>query len=154
MLQLDATHSTCSSDGSVAGPFGHCHRKVTRSTLSSRTCNAFVHKCHLEHRRHAPIHQQASHPHSQVVAYGHMGDGNVHLNVSAPGGHTPELTAAIEPFVYDWTAGHRGSVSAEHGLGQMKLNWLRRALSLPYLPALCIKQLAVTQHDLLLRSMR
>ena len=67
---------------------------------------------------------------SQVVAYGHMGDGNVHLNVSAPGGHTPELTAAIEPFVYDWTAAHRGSVSAEHGLGQMKLNWLRRALAL------------------------
>ncbi len=63
---------------------------------------------------------------SQVVAYGHMGDGNVHLNVSAPGGHTAELTAAVEPFVYDWTAGHRGSISAEHGLGQMKLNWLRR----------------------------
>ena len=64
---------------------------------------------------------------AQVVAYGHMGDGNVHLNVSAPGGHTPELTAAVEPFVYDWTAAHRGSVSAEHGLGRMKLNWLRRA---------------------------
>ena len=48
-----------------------------------------------------------------------MGKGNVHLNVSVPGGDTPELTAAVEPFVYDWTAGHRGSVSAEHGLGQM-----------------------------------
>ena len=46
---------------------------------------------------------------SQVVAYGHMGDGNVHLNVSAPRGHTPELTACVEPFVYDWTAGHRGA---------------------------------------------
>ncbi len=65
------------------------------------------------------------------MAYGHMGDGNVHLNVSAPGGHTAELTAAVEPFVYDWTAGHRGSISAEHGLGQMKLNWLRRASSVP-----------------------
>lgn len=62
-----------------------------------------------------------------MVAYGHMGDGNVHLNVSAPRGHTPELTACVEPFVYDWTAGHRGSISAEHGLGQLKPNWLRRA---------------------------
>ena len=67
----------------------------------------------------------------QVVAYGHMGDGNVHLNVSAPGGRTPELTAAVEPFVYDWTAGHRGSVSAEHGLGRMKLDWLRRVSPVP-----------------------
>jgi D-2-hydroxyglutarate dehydrogenase len=31
-----------------------------------------------------------------------------------------QILAQIEPFVYEWTAGHRGSISAEHGLGQMK----------------------------------
>ena len=69
----------------------------------------------------------------QVVGYGHLGDGNLHLNVSAPRGRTPDLTALVEPYVYEWTAGHRGSISAEHGLGQMKPDWLRRARAI--LPA-------------------
>ena len=66
----------------------------------------------------------------QVVGYGHLGDGNLHLNVSAPRGRTSDLTAIVEPYVYEWTAGHRGSISAEHGLGQMKPDWLRRARQL------------------------
>lgn len=32
----------------------------------------------------------------------------------------PDVLARIEPAVYEWTAKHRGSISAEHGLGQMK----------------------------------
>jgi D-2-hydroxyglutarate dehydrogenase len=54
-----------------------------------------------------------------VLGYGHVGDGNLHLNVSAPA-YSAELEAAIEPFVYEWTTARRGSVSAEHGLGRMK----------------------------------
>ncbi|XP_024541955.1 D-2-hydroxyglutarate dehydrogenase, mitochondrial [Selaginella moellendorffii] len=54
-----------------------------------------------------------------VVAYGHLGDGNLHLNISAPD-YDEKLLAKIEPFVYEWTAAHKGSVSAEHGLGFMK----------------------------------
>ncbi|XP_024525636.1 D-2-hydroxyglutarate dehydrogenase, mitochondrial [Selaginella moellendorffii] len=54
-----------------------------------------------------------------VVAYGHLGDGNLHLNISAPD-YDEKLIAKIEPFVYEWTAAHKGSVSAEHGLGFMK----------------------------------
>jgi FAD/FMN-containing dehydrogenase len=53
-----------------------------------------------------------------------MGDGNLHLNVSAPGGRTPEMSALIEPFVYEWTRERRGSISAEHGLGQMKADYM------------------------------
>ncbi len=47
------------------------------------------------------------------------GDGNLHLNISAAG-YDETLRQQIEPFVYEWTAGHRGSISAEHGLGLMK----------------------------------
>jgi D-2-hydroxyglutarate dehydrogenase len=54
-----------------------------------------------------------------VVGYGHVGDGNLHLNVSAPK-HDASLLARIEPFVYEWTRDVRGSISAEHGLGLMK----------------------------------
>jgi D-2-hydroxyglutarate dehydrogenase len=54
-----------------------------------------------------------------VVAYGHLGDGNVHLNVSARK-YDNELLEKIEPYVFEWVAKHKGSVSAEHGLGLMK----------------------------------
>ena len=67
-----------------------------------------------------------------AVAYGHLGDGNLHLNVSAPaeafsgrtvgngGDGIAALASALEPWVYRATAAARGSVSAEHGLGRMK----------------------------------
>ncbi|XP_075425609.1 D-2-hydroxyglutarate dehydrogenase, mitochondrial isoform X2 [Ascaphus truei] len=54
-----------------------------------------------------------------VVGYGHLGDGNLHLNVTADS-HSDTLLAVLEPFVYDWTARHCGSISAEHGLGFKK----------------------------------
>ncbi|KAJ7539328.1 hypothetical protein O6H91_11G087300 [Diphasiastrum complanatum] len=54
-----------------------------------------------------------------VIGYGHLGDGNLHLNISAPK-YDEKLLLQIEPFVYEWTSQHKGSVSAEHGLGFMK----------------------------------
>lgn len=56
---------------------------------------------------------------AQVVGYGHLGDGNLHLNISAQE-FDDAILARLEPFVYEWTAARRGSISAEHGLGQMK----------------------------------
>lgn len=54
-----------------------------------------------------------------TVGYGHLGDGNLHLNCVADA-YSDELSSRIEPFVYERTAELGGSVSAEHGLGQMK----------------------------------
>ncbi|XP_068136703.1 D-2-hydroxyglutarate dehydrogenase, mitochondrial [Hyperolius riggenbachi] len=54
-----------------------------------------------------------------VVGYGHLGDGNLHLNITAKS-HSDALLAALEPFVYEWTSQHNGSISAEHGLGFKK----------------------------------
>ncbi|XP_072263912.1 D-2-hydroxyglutarate dehydrogenase, mitochondrial [Pyxicephalus adspersus] len=54
-----------------------------------------------------------------VVGYGHLGDGNLHLNITAKE-HSDTLLAALEPFVYEWTSRHNGSISAEHGLGFKK----------------------------------
>ena len=69
----------------------------------------------------------------QVVGYGHLGDGNLHLNIS-----TRKLDRAIEerlePFVYEWTSERRGSISAEHGLGQMKADCIGCARMLPIAP--------------------
>ncbi|XP_040916153.1 D-2-hydroxyglutarate dehydrogenase, mitochondrial isoform X2 [Toxotes jaculatrix] len=58
-----------------------------------------------------------------VVGYGHVGDGNLHLNITSPA-KDPSLLAAIEPFVYEWTASCQGSISAEHGLGLKKRNYI------------------------------
>uniref|UniRef100_A0A7N0UPV7 D-2-hydroxyglutarate dehydrogenase n=1 Tax=Kalanchoe fedtschenkoi TaxID=63787 RepID=A0A7N0UPV7_KALFE len=60
---------------------------------------------------------------ANVVAYGHLGDGNLHLNISAPQ-YDDAILEQIEPFVYEWTSRHRGSISAEHGLGLMKANMI------------------------------
>lgn len=59
----------------------------------------------------------------RVVAYGHVGDGNLHLNITSKE-YDPETMALIEPFVYDAVSKHRGSVSAEHGLGFKKRNFI------------------------------
>ncbi|XP_027906818.1 D-2-hydroxyglutarate dehydrogenase, mitochondrial [Vigna unguiculata] len=58
---------------------------------------------------------------ANVIGYGHLGDSNLHLNVSTPH-YDDKILSQIEPFVYEWTSKHRGSISAEHGIGLMKAN--------------------------------
>jgi len=67
---------------------------------------------------------------TRVVAFGHLGDGNVHFNVRAPEGASDDWLdskgEAVSRFVHDLVAGAGGSISAEHGIGQMKLAELAR----------------------------
>ncbi|KAL6576107.1 D-2-hydroxyglutarate dehydrogenase, mitochondrial [Orobanche hederae] len=58
---------------------------------------------------------------ANVVAYGHLGDGNLHLNISTQK-YDDSILSKIEPYVYEWTSKQRGSISAEHGLGLVKAN--------------------------------
>jgi FAD/FMN-containing dehydrogenase len=71
-----------------------------------------------------------AHPGVRMVTFGHLGDGNLHYNVSAPEGVAPEgfvrQTAAINLIVHDSVARFGGSISAEHGLGQLKREEIRR----------------------------
>jgi D-2-hydroxyglutarate dehydrogenase len=64
----------------------------------------------------------------KVVGYGHLGDGNLHLNISVPH-YNESVRQLIEPWVYEWTSNVRGSVSAEHGLGAMKASAIRYSKS-------------------------
>ena len=54
-----------------------------------------------------------------VLGYGHMGDGNLHLNISTRG-WDKDVEKVLEPFVYEWVGERQGSISAEHGLGLAK----------------------------------
>jgi FAD/FMN-containing dehydrogenase len=73
---------------------------------------------------------EARFPGTRVIAFGHLGDGNVHFNVSAPPGAPPEWIdregTQVTGFVHDLVTAAGGSISAEHGIGQMKLAELER----------------------------
>ena len=63
-------------------------------------------------------------PGVRIVAFGHVGDGNLHYNLSQPeAGANAEfiaLTPRANRIVHDIVASLGGSISAEHGLGQLK----------------------------------
>lgn len=57
------------------------------------------------------------------VVYGHLGDGNLHISVHQPP-QREETAAMIEDAVYQLVGGVRGSISAEHGIGVSKREFL------------------------------
>ncbi|MCP2075375.1 UNVERIFIED_ORG: FAD/FMN-containing dehydrogenase [Pseudomonas lini] len=67
---------------------------------------------------------QQDFPGVRIVSYGHMGDGNLHYNISKPVGHGDApfkaQERAIMQVIYRMTSAFNGSISAEHGLGQAK----------------------------------
>jgi len=64
-----------------------------------------------------------SKPVISAIGYGHVGDGNLHLNVAVRT-YTKEVEKCLEPFVYEFVSSKKGSVSAEHGLGFQKKNYI------------------------------
>jgi FAD/FMN-containing dehydrogenase len=66
----------------------------------------------------------AAYPGMRPITFGHVGDGNLHYNIAHPVSMTEEAwLAEMEPvnrIVHDSVARHRGSISAEHGIGQSK----------------------------------
>lgn len=84
---------------------------------------------------------EAAFPDVSVNAYGHLGDGNVHFHVRAPAGvdgteWRAGIGKAASHMVYDLVTAAAGSISAEHGIGQMKRDELARLSSPARLSAL------------------
>lgn len=70
-------------------------------------------------------------PGTTAVAFGHLGDGNVHFHVLAPAGAVRGAWEeaegkAVSARVHDLVTAWGGSISAEHGIGQMKVDELAR----------------------------
>jgi FAD/FMN-containing dehydrogenase len=67
-------------------------------------------------------------PDARIVAFGHLGDGNLHYNISQPIGADPDefrkVAVAASKAVYDLVADLGGSFSAEHGVGVLKKAYL------------------------------
>jgi FAD/FMN-containing dehydrogenase len=72
----------------------------------------------------------AAMPGVRPIAFGHLGDGNIHFNLTAP----PHMTETdffsqglrLTRMVHDRVASVGGSISAEHGLGQLRRDEIRR----------------------------
>ena len=75
----------------------------------------------LKHRLHERW------PETSTVFFGHVGDSNVHIGVKVCEGAQPEHE--IECFVYDVVRDWKGSISAEHGIGTLKRDFLELSRS-------------------------
>ncbi len=70
----------------------------------------------------APSVVEAAYAGARTISYGHVGDGNVHVNVLGPTADDEAVDDAVLGLVLELG----GSVSAEHGIGVAKVDWLVR----------------------------
>jgi len=73
---------------------------------------------------------RAQFPGVRIINFGHLGDGNLHYNIAPPMGIDPKQfnesnELPIHELVYAQVERFNGSISAEHGVGQLKLDGLR-----------------------------
>jgi FAD/FMN-containing dehydrogenase len=92
-------------------------------------------------------------PEALALAYGHVGDGNVHLNVIPPIGATPDSMSRLfdgaEETIFNVVDRLHGSISAEHGIGRVKQKaFLRRTDAVALDLAFMLKH-ALDPHDVL-----
>jgi len=70
----------------------------------------------------------ANYPEFEIIWFGHIGDGNVHLNVLKPGDLPMEefqqRCGEVSKWVFDIVQRYGGSISAEHGVGLLKKDYL------------------------------
>ncbi|MEH3102689.1 MAG: FAD-binding oxidoreductase [Sphingomonas phyllosphaerae] len=97
---------------------------------------------------------EARFPGTHASGFGHLGDGNVHFHVRAAPGTDPshwysEQVPVVSAFVHDLVVAAGGSISAEHGIGQMKRRELERLGPPARLSALRAIKRAFDPHELL-----
>jgi FAD/FMN-containing dehydrogenase len=92
-------------------------------------------------------------PEGYLVAYGHAGDGNLHFNLNQRAGTDRAAffarEAALRRAVHDLVASFGGSFSAEHGIGQLKVDELRRYAQPAELAAMHRIKQALDPHGIL-----
>ena len=92
-------------------------------------------------------------PGSRVVAFGHIGDGNVHFNVSQPEEADGQAFLAqrdnVAEAVYDVVAEFGGSISAEHGIGVLKREQLTRYRSEVEVSLMKALKQAIDPHNIM-----
>jgi FAD/FMN-containing dehydrogenase len=90
----------------------------------------------------------------RLVNFGHLGDGNLHYNVQAPEGvdaaaFLREHEESVNTIVYDSVQRFGGSISAEHGVGALKVDKLEHHKSPVALGLMRQVKLALDPHNLM-----
>jgi FAD/FMN-containing dehydrogenase len=89
-------------------------------------------------------------PKAEVICFGHVGDGNLHYNLSFPGSApTPAQTREANAIVYALIDELDGSISAEHGLGQLKRDEIVKHKSAAALSAMRAIKAALDPHNIM-----
>ncbi len=69
-----------------------------------------------------------SYPDFELCLFGHIGDGNLHVNIMKPDGLEKDAFLSrvheVDKDMFTLVKAHQGSVSAEHGIGMLKREWL------------------------------
>lgn len=68
-------------------------------------------------------------PEIRVLFFGHAGDGNLHIVTDQPEPGQEDATHKVEALVYDLVREFGGSISAEHGIGTLKRDFLAHSRS-------------------------
>lgn len=122
----------CADAAVLAGDEGGRHRLWQLRERHTEAINAegIPHKLdvsvpaahYAEMVERAPMVVSAVDPSARTIVYGHVGDGNLHVNVLGP----DPADEAVDDAVLGLVLELGGSVSAEHGIGVAKVNWLER----------------------------
>ncbi len=98
----------------------------------------------------------AHHPDFEVVWFGHIGDGNLHLNVLKPEDMAvaafKDACEAVNRHVYGLVEQLHGSVSAEHGVGLLKKPHLHHCRSAAEIQSMRAIKAAFDPHDVMNRG--
>lgn len=86
---------------------------------------------------------QEAYPDFEIIWFGHIGDGNVHLNILKPdlldAGIFYQQCSEVSNWVFEVVEKHGGSISAEHGVGLLKksfLHYTRSSTEISYMKAI------------------
>lgn len=92
-------------------------------------------------------------PDWEIALFGHIGDGNLHINIMKPEGMEKSEflahTKQADPAIFELVRKHGGSISAEHGIGLLKKDYLSFSRSSGELDMLRTLKRALDPHNIL-----
>lgn len=126
MEQTIVSDGTISTDLSSVNKLWSIRERIAEALLADGFC--YKYDVSLEHEHYYDLvevmrERLRSTSAHRICGYGHIGDNNLHLTVTTlKREDDAELKSLIEPFVFEYIRDHKGSISAEHGLGMKKRN--------------------------------
>ena len=85
---------------------------------------------------------------TRMVVFGHLGDGNIHLGLGV-GSLEPEVVHAVENIVYEALGRRGGVISAEHGIGLDKRDYLAHSRSAEEIALMKTIKMAIDPRNIL-----